>query len=546
MTVDELAAHAPAGNLPARRDAGRPLIGPALRTLAGWLALLALWEYLARGPLDGTHLIAAPTAIVADAVDKAALYGRALYITGYEAFWGYVWGNLAAVLLALVVAIAPIAERFVLRIALVVYCLPLVALGPLLRLVWGLGEGPQITLSAIAVYYMTLIPLLVGLRAVPALWTELVESYGRGRFVVLMVVRLRACVPYLAAGAQVAVPAAFLGALVGEFTGADRGIGVLSILALRSLDTDGLWALSAINAAVSVAGYALVGWVGRLLTAHQPTVLLAPPASATRRRPWWQRVVLGLGEAAFTVLALIAGWISFLRLFDLNPYFAKTPAQVWEYLVTAPAAGPNRDAILAALGSTAAVAVPGYLAGLALGALAAALFELAPSVRRTMTPVAVALRCVPIVAIAPLLVQALGRGSVGTTSVVALMTFFPTLVACMYGLRQAPGQVTDFFDVFATPAWRTLLLARVPAMAPAFFSAARIAAPSAILAATVAEWLATGTGIGNYLAVTAATSKYAALWSSVVVVTIAAVAVYWVVEVVERVVLGQVAPEQTR
>ncbi len=172
----------------------------------------------------------------------------------------------------------------------------------------------------------------------------------------------------------------------------------------------------------------------------------------------------------------------------------------------------------------------------------AALFELFPSVRRSLTPIAVALRCVPIIAIAPLLVQALARGAVGTTVVVAIMIFFPTLVSCLYGLRQTPGQVTDFFSVFATPQWRVLLLARLPAMMPAFFAAARIAAPSAILAATVAEWLATGTGIGNLLAVTAATSVYGTLWSAVVVVTVVA---YWLVELVERRVLRVVAPEQT-
>ena len=155
-----------------------------------------------------------------------------------------------------------------------------------------------------------------------------------------------------------------------------------------------------------------------------------------------------------------------------------------------------------------------------------------------------ALRCVPIVAIAPLLVQALGRGAVGTTVVVAIMTFFPTLVSCLYGLRQAPGQVVDVFRTYDTAPWRTLLLANVPAMAPAFFAAARIAAPSAILAATVAEWLATGTGIGNLMAVTAATSAYGTLWATVVVVTVLAVLAYGAVELVERRVLRVVAPEQ--
>ena len=198
---------------------------------------------------------------------------------GSEALAGYLIGNAVALLLALLVAVLPATERVVLRLALVIYCLPLVAVGPLLRLIFGLNDGPQIALSALAVYYLTLVPLLVGLRAVPSAWTDLVESYGRGRWTTLVVVRVRACVPYLVAGLQVSVPAAFLGALVGEFTGAERGLGVLSILALRSLNTNGLWALAVISAAVSVIFYALVGWLGRRFAPDSRTVLMALPAA---------------------------------------------------------------------------------------------------------------------------------------------------------------------------------------------------------------------------------------------------------------------------
>ena len=514
------------------------------KVAGAWLVVLAIWEFLARVVLADRYLLASPSGMVLDAIDKADIYGRALVYTGREALYGYLWGNLAAIALALLVALLPWTERVVLRLALVIYCLPLVALGPLLRLVFGLNDGPQISLSAIAVYYLTVIPLLVGLRAVPSAWIDLMDSYGRGRFTTLVVVRLRACVPYLAVGLQVSVPAAFLGALVGEFTGAERGLGVLSILALRSLDTNGLWAISAISAAVSVAAYVLVGWIARRLSPYSPPVLMTVLRSSGPPRPRWQRLMLGVVEAVATLLLVLVGWVAFLRLLGLNPYFAKGPADVWAWLVTSPEAAAHRAEIFDALASTALVAIPGYFAGLALGVTLAALFHLAPSVRRTATPVAVALRCVPIVAIAPLLVQALGRGPFGTTVVVAIMTFFPTLVACVYGLQQAPGQVVDVFRTYATPPWRTLLLANVPAMVPAFFAAARIAAPSAILAATVAEWLATGTGIGNLMAVTAATSAYSTLWATVVVVTIVAVIAYWLVEFVERQVLRVLAPEQ--
>lgn len=517
----------------------------ALRVVLGWMLVIVSWEVVARTILADRHLIGVPSGIVVKLVENAEVYGRGLWYTTREALLGYLLGNLAAVVLALVVVLLPGLERMVLRLALVVYCLPLVALGPLLRLVYGFGDGPQISLAALAVYYLTLVPLLVGLRAVPRSWLDLTASYGRGRWTTFVAVRARAALPYLMAGLQASVPAAFLGALVGEFTGAERGLGVLSILALRSLDTDGLWALMLLSAAVSLIGYTLVAALARRLTPEQPTVLLTPPGSGSRRSVW-RRWMQGIGGAIVTAALVVGAWIGLFEVLGMDPYFAKRPWDVWEWLVSSPAASEHRDELLVAVGQTAAVAIPGYFAGLLMGVLLATTFALSARVRHALTPVAVALRCVPIIAIAPLLVAALGRGSFGTAVVVAIMTFFPTLVACLYGLAQLPGQVAEVLATYATPPTRVLLFGRLPAMAPAFFASARIAAPTALLAATVAEWLATGTGLGNMMAVDAATSRYTSLWSTVVIVTLIALVAYMLVERVEARVLAVVAPEQTR
>jgi len=530
---------------PSSSRAPRRVSAGWITTAVGILAIAGLWELLARTAFDGKHLIAAPTAIFRAIVDNAALYRRALRFTLTEAAWGFLWGNLAAVALAAFVAIAPFTERVVLRLSLVVYCLPLVAIGPTLRVIYGPGTGPQVTLAALAVFYTTLVPLLVGLRAVPSTWADLVTSYGRGRGTTLRVVRLRASVPYLAGGLQVAAPAAFLGALVGEFTGADRGVGVLIINAMRSLRTDELWALATISALVSMAGYALAGAVGRRLGhGHgQPAILLAAPPSAARRSGA-RRFGTAVVELVVTVALALGLWEGAMRWFDLNRYFAKRPADVWAWLVTSPAAPANREEILDALGKTAQIAIPGYLVGLLIGALVAAVFELSPAVRRTVTPFTIALRCVPIVAIAPLLVQALGRGIGGTILTVAILTFFPTLVACAQGLRQTPGQVLDFYAVYDTARVRTLWSAQVPAMVPAFFGAARIAVPATVLASTVAEWLATGTGMGNLMAISAVNGRWGTMWSSVAVLTLISAVAYGFVAVAERWVLARVAPEQ--
>jgi sulfonate transport system permease protein len=177
------------------------------------------------------------------------LMSRALGVTLGNAAAGFVIGNLAAVLLAGIALVWPRSERVITGLALLVFCLPLVATGPILRVFFGPGPGPQIALAALAVYYTTLIPLLVGLRAAPASWFDLVRSYGRGPMSALVHVRAMAALPYLFAGLQIAAPAAFLGAMVGEFTGAERGMGVLTIRAIRALDVEMTWGLATVATA---------------------------------------------------------------------------------------------------------------------------------------------------------------------------------------------------------------------------------------------------------------------------------------------------------
>jgi len=104
--------------------------------------------------------------------------------------------------------------------------------------------------------------------------------------------------------------------------------------------------------------------------------------------------------------------------------------------------------------------------------------------------------------------------------------------------------VRGVFDSYSASAWQMLVHARIPSALPAFFASARIAVPAAVLAATVAEWLATGTGIGNLMALSASTSNYNMLWSAVLALTCLSVAGHALVSVVERAVIARYAPEQ--
>ncbi len=529
--------------LPRRGRGGTSLAIHAMAKGRGWgaalpaVAALILWEAISHLP-GATYLIAGPTDVAIWLTANAGLAARATAVTVKAAALGFLWGNLAAIALALLSLALPRIERFISTLALLVFCLPLVATGPILRVLYGPGEGPQITIAALAVSFTTYLSLMVGLRAAPASWFDLVRSYGRGRLSELWRIRVHAALPYLISGLQIAAPAAILGALVGEFTGADRGLGVLTLRAMRGLDLPATTALATVAAAVSIAAYASLGALGRRLSVAPVPTLLAPlPEGRSSTLPSLLRWL-----ATGVVILLL--WQVAMDAFALNTFFAKRPGDVWQFLMAAPDAATNRATLVAAFGQTMVLALPGYIAGLILGAGAAAAVVLWPGAAVTLMPLAIALRSVPIVTTAPLIVLALGRGAIGTITIVAVMIFFPTLVACLNGLARTPAQVRDVFASYAATRWQRLVHAQIPAMLPAFFASARMAVPAAILAATTTEWLATGIGMGNLMALTASTSAYAMLWSAVALLSVTAAMGYVAVEAVERAVLRIYGPEQ--
>ncbi|WP_295047778.1 ABC transporter permease [uncultured Paracoccus sp.] len=504
---------------------------------AGLAALLALWQGLALA--GGGWLLAGPVQVADWLWSNPGLAGRAVAATMGNAAWGFVLGNGAAIGLAAIAALWPRSLAVVAGLALVVFCLPLIATGPILRVLMGPGSGPQIVLAALAVYYTTLIPLLAGLRAMPQAWLDLVHSYGRGRWTELVHVRARAALPYLLAGLQISAPAAILGAMVGEFTGAERGLGVLTIRFTRDLDVPALWAVAALAAGLSMAVYAGIGWLGRRAVADPPPVILAAPPRLVQGSP-----ARRTAQAALLAALVLALW--WAGVAGLNPFFAKRPPEVAAALLWAPDAATMRATLGAALAQTASLALPGYVAGLALGASLAVLLALRPGLAALTVPLAVALRSIPIVTTAPLIVLLLGRGATGTVSLVALMVFFPAFVACQQGLAQAPGPILDLFRSHAAGPLRQMLHVRIPAMLPALFASARMSVPAAVLAATVIEWLATGRGLGSLMALSASVSDYRMLWLTMVAVTLLSAALYGCVAWAERRVLAVMAPEQVR
>lgn len=158
---------------------------------------------------------------------------------------------------------------------------------------------------------------------------------------------------------------------------------------------------------------------------------------------------------------------------------------------------------------------------------------IAPAFETAFMPIALALRSVPLVAMTPLIALAFGRGLLSVTLIAGIVTFFPTFVNVASGLRSAPGETILLMRAYDATAFETMVKVRVPAGLPSLFSSARIAAPGALLGAVLAEWLATGKGLGYLMLQSSSESNFDMLWAGVVLITVVSAAVYAVVSVIE-------------
>ncbi|GAA3209086.1 ABC transporter permease [Dactylosporangium siamense] len=238
----------------------------------GLLALLLAWELAGRTVFATSGVVPPPTAISAQLFnDGLDFYWPNIVTTLREAGAGWLYGNLIAVALAVTFVQIPLVERALLQLALASYCLPVIAIGPVLAVLFS-DDTPKVILAALSVIFTTLVGTLVGLRSADRTSLDLVRAYGGGSWTQLWRVRLRACLPGLFAGLRIAAPAAMLGAIIGEYLGAESGLGVAMINSQQSLAVERTWGIALVATALSGAAYGLTALAGTLLTPWAPRV----------------------------------------------------------------------------------------------------------------------------------------------------------------------------------------------------------------------------------------------------------------------------------
>lgn len=240
----------------------------------GGIALVvALWWLLALTLLKNHHV---PTPVEVGRAFKEdgwGFYQDQFGVTVREAVKGFLVGTVSAIALSAVVLLLPFAEPVVMQVAVITYCMPIVAIAPVLSIVIGAPEagqpsGTAVALAALSVFFTTVVGAVLGFRSADRTSLDLVQVYGGSKLQQLRKVQLVAALPAIVGALQIAAPAAFLGAILGEFAGGgvEQGVGPALVQAQTTLDSGTAWAIGFACALLAGIGYALFGLVGRLVT----------------------------------------------------------------------------------------------------------------------------------------------------------------------------------------------------------------------------------------------------------------------------------------
>jgi NitT/TauT family transport system permease protein len=223
----------------------------------GAALFLALWQAVGHYHLAGSAWppLTQVVSYLADPM-RRGLFGRAIRATLSSAALGYVIGAVLGTLLACIGQLVPRLRTGADRMNAWLHAIPMIALGPIFVLLLGVDAAP-IAMSALGVLFTFYISVTSGFGLASRAHADLMTALGASRRARLLMLTLPAAMPAIATGMKLAVPRAGIGAVLGEWFGASRGLGVLMLTAMQEAQIPLLWSAVTLVTLLSLAFFGL-------------------------------------------------------------------------------------------------------------------------------------------------------------------------------------------------------------------------------------------------------------------------------------------------
>lgn len=200
---------------------------------------LIIWSAIVRIGRYPTFILPSPSQVFNKFVftfGNGTLW-RHTQVTLFEILAGLFLGLVVAIFLGYLLAKSPLLERLLSPYIIASESIPIVALAPLLVIWFGFGGLSKILICALIVFFPVLVNTVVGIRSVEQDLRDLMHSLQASRWQTFLMLEIPASLPVFFGGLKMAVTLAVIGAVVGEFVGADTGLGALINIGRGIMDT---------------------------------------------------------------------------------------------------------------------------------------------------------------------------------------------------------------------------------------------------------------------------------------------------------------------
>jgi NitT/TauT family transport system permease protein len=225
-----------------RADRIRDVLSQAWRPVLFLCLLGVAWWLISREQWLPRYVVPTPgeTARVFD--DKPGYLLHNTWVTAYETLVGFALAVVIGVLVAVAMVYSSTIERTIYPVVLFAQVIPKIAIAPLFVVWLGFGTTPKILMAVLISFFPVVISGVAGLRSVDAEMLELASTMGASTGKTFVKIRFPASLPHLFSGVKVAATLAVVGAVVGEFVGANEGLGYVLLQANGNLDAPTLYA----------------------------------------------------------------------------------------------------------------------------------------------------------------------------------------------------------------------------------------------------------------------------------------------------------------
>jgi putative hydroxymethylpyrimidine transport system permease protein len=232
-------------------------------------ALIGLWELAARWDLIADalsiepFLVPAPTDVAESLWNDRELLAENAWVTLQEVVLGFAIAVVAGVAFAIVLHLSDVLRRAFYPLLMASQTVPVIAIAPILVVWLGFGIGPKLAIIALVCFFPITVNMLDGLRSVDPELPRMMRTLDASRAQILSRVEIPSALPFLLSGAKIAAVISVIGAVFGEWSGADEGLGHLILVAQGQVQTARVFAAVLVLSVIAISLFGLVALLER-------------------------------------------------------------------------------------------------------------------------------------------------------------------------------------------------------------------------------------------------------------------------------------------